>query len=160
MKKYLLFLIAILSVSLTSCSVDDDYCGNDFYKSKQLAPVYAFHPDNFRVYGLKGERFTVIKSEQEFQERVRGAQYYKGAIDFRYDELIIGQTYATGFNSIIDITPMYRESCGYGGENLLEVEINVNRGNLYTDFIVYHTVVPRTKSDRYSVLPTVRYRSR
>lgn len=160
MKKYLLFLIAILSISLTSCSSDDDYCGNGFYKSKQLAPVYNFHPDRFRLYDLRGEEFTVIRNEREFQDRVKGAEFYKGVIDFRYDELIIGQTYASGFNSIIDITPMYRESCGYGGENILEVEINVNKGSLHTDYIVYHTVVPRTKSDRYTVLPTVRYRSR
>jgi hypothetical protein len=158
MKKYLLFLIAILSVSLTSCSSDDDYCGNGFYKSKQLAPAYGFHPDRFRVYGLKGDQFVVIKNEREFQERVKGAEYYKNVIDFRYDELIIGQAYATGFTDVIDITPMYKESCGYGGENILEVEINVNSSNLYTDFIVYHTVVPRTQSNFYTVIPTVRYR--
>ena len=158
MKKYLLFLITIVSLSLAGCSTDDDYCGNGFYRSQQLKEVFNFHPDQFRVDGLKGDSYVVIRSEREFQDKVRGAQYYRGVIDFRYDELIIGQTYVDGFESIIDISPMYKDACNYKSENVLEVDLQLNRGYKYSAYVTYHTVVPRTNSDRYNVRTFIRYR--
>lgn len=157
MKKYLLFLIAILSVSLTSCSVDDDYCGNGTYKSPQLEKKYNFNPQNFYVRGLNGDSYIVIRNEREFQNRVVGAQYYKDVIDWRYDELIIGQKYVDRFSNIMDVSTYYKESCSYKFKNILNVEIKVNNGNRFNDYVTYHTVVPKTNSDQYDVVTTVQY---
>ncbi|MDM1396224.1 hypothetical protein HX049_03395 [Myroides odoratimimus] len=157
MKKYLLFLLTILSISLAGCSVDDDYCGNGFYKSDQLPPKGNFHPDNFRVMGLDHNNFTVIKSEREFQDRVRGAQFYRNEINFRDYELIIGEALVDRHNNIIDIVTMYKESCNSRGDNLLEVEFFVNKG-LNNSIMTYHTIVPRTRSDYYAVRTSVRYK--
>lgn len=157
MKKYLLFLIAILSVSLSSCSVDDDYCGNGFYKSDQLPPKSNFHPDEFRIMGLGRDSFTVIRSEREFQDRVRGAQYYRNEINFRDYELIIGEAPVDRHSDLIDIVTMYKESCNSRGDNILEIEFFVNTG-WKNSIMTYHTIVPKTKSNYYAVRTFTRYK--
>ncbi|MCA4792744.1 hypothetical protein HX057_01785 [Myroides odoratimimus] len=157
MKKFLLFLLTILSISLAGCSSDDDYCGNETYRSLQLNETPNFSPLNFYVKGLKGDSFIVIRNERDFQNRVHGAQYYRNVIDWRYDELIIGQKYEERFSKIIDISTFYKESCNYNFQNILNVEIKVNKGSRYNGYITYHTIVPKTKSEQYDVITTVQF---
>lgn len=156
MKKYLLFLLTILSISLTGCSSNDDYCNNGFYRSPQLKENPSFPTYRMEIRGVVGDSYTVIRSEREFQERVKGANFYRNIIDFRHDDLIIGQKWVNQFNDryIIDIIPTYKESCNYNYKNILEVDILLNKGRI-NDYVTYHTIVPKTKVDQYDVITNV-----
>ncbi|MEC4112674.1 hypothetical protein VSO92_00895 [Myroides pelagicus] len=159
MKKYVLILLAFLSITLSGCAIDDDYCGNGSYVAEQLRPKVDFHPNQFYVNNLEPSGFKVIHNESEFQRRVYGAKYYRNEIDFRYYSLIIGEVEIFDFQNIIDIIPIYSEACNSRSDNILEVEFKVNRGRR-KHFVTYHAVVPKSNSDFYRVRTEVRYYNR
>ncbi|WP_286418650.1 hypothetical protein [Myroides odoratimimus] len=85
MKKFLLFLLTILSISLAGCSSDDDYCGNETYRSLQLNETPNFSPLNFYVKGLKGDSFIVIRKYAP--EQVHLVRYNYSSTTFEFNVL-------------------------------------------------------------------------
>lgn len=146
----------ILMVGLVSCSSDDDYCGNDFYETYQLRPQ-GFDPTRFEIEGLSGDSFTIIRSEYEFQRRVKGANYYRGAIDWSREDLIIGQIYINRFRNVINTNSIFKETCNYRQDNILDMTINVSEGN-YSDYITYHAIVRKLYNENTRVQTNVYFR--
>ncbi|MVX36427.1 hypothetical protein [Myroides sp. LoEW2-1] len=138
MKK--VFYLLIVMFGLISCSTDDDYCGNDYYETYKLNEQRPSPTSNLQVIGLQGDSFTVIRSEHEFQDRVRGAVYYRGQIDWRNEDLIIGQVYVNGFRSVINFNSIFKESCNNRNDNYLRMKLNLSKGQ-NNNYITYHAIV-------------------
>ncbi|MGL4583119.1 MAG: hypothetical protein ACRCVU_09065 [Flavobacterium sp.] len=159
MKKYLLFLITIVSLSLAGCSTDDDYCGNGFQRVDQLGRGdNGYYPEDLIVYDIAGEGFTIISSERDFLTRVKGAEYFRGKIDFRYENLLIGQTHIKGFRgNIPSTTALFKESCKYNRKNEVIITLDVNRGSTY-DYRTYNAILPKTSNVEPNVQIDIIYR--
>jgi len=157
MKKYLLFLIAILSVSLTSCSVDDD-CGNGFYRVDQLGKANnGFYPEDLIPLGLVGDAPRLITSEQEFLRTVKGSEHFIGKINFNRENLLIGETKIQGYRGIISTSALFKESCNYNRDNEVIITLDVNKGSIH-DFVTYHAILPKTSNNKMFTRVDINYR--
>ncbi|ALU25415.1 hypothetical protein [Myroides odoratimimus] len=159
MKKYLLFLITLLSISLTSCSTDDDFCGNGFQRVDQLGRgTNGMYPEDLIVPSIIGESFIVITSERDFLRDVKDAKYFIGQVDFRYENLLIGQAYIKGFRgNIPSTTALFKESCKYNRRNEVIITLDVNSGSVY-EHRTYNAILPKTSNIDPNVQVDIMYR--
>lgn len=155
MKKYISLLLAIISLSITSCSSDSDKnCKEEFYRIDQLQQNFLYPTTQFQIIGVEAGKYTVIRNETEFQDRVSGASYYKNIINFRDYDLLVGQVRVQGVQSIIDIVPMLKENCNSGNVNKLEVEMIFNRG-VNNPLVTYHALVPKSRTNNIEVRTSI-----
>lgn len=143
MKKIILLFIAILSFS--ACSTTDDYgCYEGYVNTYDLRPSANIDPRDLIVHGLKGNEYTVIRSQREFRDRVKDARYFENQIDFSRYDLIIGQVYIKNRN--VKVETILTQFCNYSNQVLLEVKLYNNRQR-YEDFITYNAIVPKLRTD-------------
>ncbi|KZE83008.1 hypothetical protein AV926_05540 [Myroides marinus] len=156
MKKYLLFLIAILSVSLTSCSVDDD-CDNGFYRVDQFGPANGYFPEDLIINGMTGESSILITSERQFLQEVRGARNFLPQIDFSRENLLIGQVRVRDFRNLASSVSLFKESCNYTRDNEVVITLDVNKG-IRNSFLTYNAILPKTSNTKMFVRVDVIHR--
>ncbi|WP_121964335.1 hypothetical protein [Myroides sp. N17-2] len=155
MKKYLLFLITIVSLSLAGCSTDDDNrdCYEGFMPTRDLYKN-GIDPRDLKVkdFGNDVGVFTVITSRSEFLSRVTDARLFVDQINFNKENILIGQEYIKK-GSNVKINTITEQTCYPRARVNVTVDFINSSINNRPHFITYNVILPKLNisQSQYSV---------